>query len=279
MNKPMPGEVWMTRPKVWMPSIRARVAIGEAAFVLVVEGPDGSRFDDEPDVRVIPLLSRTDMATPDDVLLASNETGLPAPMLAATWNTQPALVRNLEARVSLLSGDTLARVVDVHDARYSNRKSEFAAGAPITSEDDPRFAYQEIEVDRWEYLHVPVGNLLTHRAHAPRVAHAQEQAAVYASHNWPAAFIAHFQICDSRIDSLADSVSPFIGAGGWTPRFMAKAVAEPICNTYRFTQKGPEGDLKVIIQPSGWEQPEVPYSFDLASVIERCEPEGMLGAA
>lgn len=166
-RRPALGEVWTTRPNVWVPSLRQWLQVGSQDFVLIVGEADGSLHSDEPDVRVLPLSTVTEYLTSDDVLIAPEESGLTVPLVAQTWNTRPALVRNLAKRIGALAKSALERVVDVHDARYGDTDSVHAAGLPIEDADDPRRVYQRAEAKRFAYLSDAVLSLLDSRGHVP----------------------------------------------------------------------------------------------------------------
>lgn len=215
----VPGEIWLTCPDVWLPALGRRVHVGESDLVLVVEGTAGSRYVDEPDLRVVPLSRMVAMGAEHDVVLSAAETGLEFAVLAETWNARPVLARNLLSKASEITLPALQRVVRVHDTKYTGELSPDSGGAPIEDESDQRIGFQRTEHERFEYLSVPVHGLLAERERAAGVE--APPSAVECYFPWDEDFFSKILLSFSaRLSPVGDvprriELSAFVGGGQW----------------------------------------------------------------
>lgn len=218
-SQAQPGEIWATRIDVWVPSLRQRVPVGDIDLVLVVGGEHGSADGSEPDVRVVPLSPRAQLASSEDIVLLPNQTGVGRPLLAEVWNSRPALSRNLVKYVARVDASAFARVIELERSLLQGQPS-VGDGPEITDETDPRLVFQAEEAKRFEYLSGPVLDLLAtierERAVAARIPVHISGHSGFVGHVQPGVRV-DFGNCvflygAARDFTLAERLSPFVGS-------------------------------------------------------------------
>lgn len=158
------GDIVLTSKDVYFPTLGTSVPYGEEWLVVVLAGSEGAPSSKYPDIRIAPIGRKRQNATDSDLLCAAADGPIGSDFHIELWNQRPMLLCNVLEKIGFLSTEAIDRLIVAHNHLVGIEVEESRLmewlGTPLTSEDDPRIAIMDSQVDRAAFLSDPVEEML-----------------------------------------------------------------------------------------------------------------------
>lgn len=149
-----PGQIWSTFSRIVLSDHRG-LETDNPRIVVILFGDDQSS---EISSRVItaPISVQVAMATQFDLICGRGTSSLGFDFIAEVWNETPTLKNQLRRYLGSLNAETTTSLLELY--KYQLMDEEVPAsllnsvGPRLMGEEDPRFAFQEAEVEAAAYL-------------------------------------------------------------------------------------------------------------------------------
>ncbi len=148
------GQIWSTFSHITL-SDGSSFETDDPRIVLILAAGDTS-FDLSGQVIVAPISIHTSMATELDLICRQGASPLGFEFIVEVWNETPALIKQLRKYLGRLSEPTIEVLQELYSCHLTNAPVPGSllqwVGLPLMGEQDPRYSFQEGEVEAAAYL-------------------------------------------------------------------------------------------------------------------------------